>query len=60
MVSHNGSDKGNGSRSGQLLTMDVPGKRVQFDQETWNALDLLARDSMWDFQDLAAKPSPIW
>jgi hypothetical protein len=26
---------------------------VQFDQETWNALDLLARDSMRDFQELA-------
>jgi hypothetical protein len=31
----------------------VPGKRVQFDQETWNALDLLARDRMQDFQELA-------
>src|SRR5262249_35606983 len=31
----------------------VPGKRVQFDQETWNALDLLARDRMRDFQELA-------
>jgi hypothetical protein len=31
----------------------MPGKRVQFDQETWNALDLLARDSMRDFQELA-------
>jgi hypothetical protein len=31
----------------------MPGKRVQFDQETWNALDLLARDRMMDFQDLA-------
>jgi hypothetical protein len=31
----------------------MPGKRVQFDQETWNALDLLARDSMQDFQELA-------
>ena len=31
----------------------MPGKRVQFDQETWNALDLLARESMWDFQELA-------
>jgi hypothetical protein len=29
------------------------GKRVQFDEETWQALDLLARDSMKDFQDLA-------
>jgi hypothetical protein len=28
-------------------------KTVQFDQETWNALDLLARDSMRDFQELA-------
>ena len=31
----------------------MPGKRVQFDQATWNALDLLARDSMRDFQELA-------
>jgi hypothetical protein len=31
----------------------VGGKRVQFDQETWNALDLLAKDSMRDFQELA-------
>jgi hypothetical protein len=29
------------------------GKRVQFDDETWHALELLARDSMKDFQDLA-------
>jgi hypothetical protein len=31
----------------------MPGKRVQFDDETWNALDLLARDQMKDFQELA-------
>ena len=31
----------------------MPGKRVQFDDETWRALDLLARDSMKDFQELA-------
>jgi hypothetical protein len=31
----------------------MPGKRVQFDEETWNALDLLARDRMQDFQELA-------
>jgi len=31
----------------------MPGKRIQFDPETWAALDLLARDSMKDFQDLA-------
>jgi len=31
----------------------MPGKRVQFDDETWAALDLLARDRMFDFQELA-------
>jgi hypothetical protein len=31
----------------------MPGKRVQFDAETWQALDLLARDRMMDFQELA-------
>src|SRR5215510_2422460 len=31
----------------------MPGKRVQFDDETWHALDLLARDRMTDFQELA-------
>ena len=31
----------------------MPGKRVAFDDETWAALDLLARDRMMDFQELA-------
>jgi hypothetical protein len=31
----------------------MKGKRVQFDEATWNALDLLSRDSMKDFQELA-------
>jgi hypothetical protein len=31
----------------------MPGKRVQFDDETWAALDLLARDRMMDFQELS-------
>jgi hypothetical protein len=31
----------------------MPRKRVQFDDETWNALDLLARDRMQEFQELA-------
>ena len=31
----------------------MPGKRVQFDDATWQALDLLAQDSMKDFQELA-------
>ena len=29
------------------------GKRIKFDLETWHALDLLARDSMKSFQELA-------
>jgi hypothetical protein len=31
----------------------MTGKRVQFDEETWQALDLLARDQMKTFQELA-------
>ena len=31
----------------------MPGKRVQFDDATWQAIDLLARDRMMDFQELA-------
>jgi len=31
----------------------MPGKRVQFDDETWNAVDLLGRDRMMTFQELA-------
>jgi len=31
----------------------MPGKRVQFDDETWAALDVLARDRMATFQELA-------
>ena len=31
----------------------MPGKRVRFDDETWLALDVLARDRMMDFQELA-------
>ena len=31
----------------------MPGKRVQLDDETWHALDLLGRDQMKDFQELA-------
>ena len=29
------------------------GKRVQFDDETWHALNLLAHDQLKDFQELA-------
>lgn len=31
----------------------MPGKRVQIDAETWAALDLLARDRMMTFQEIA-------
>jgi hypothetical protein len=31
----------------------MPGKRIQIDDETWAALDLLARDQMKTFQELA-------
>jgi hypothetical protein len=31
----------------------VPGKRIRFDDWTWHELDLLARDRMMDFQELA-------
>jgi hypothetical protein len=31
----------------------MPGKRVQFDDETLHALNLLARHRMMDFQELA-------
>ncbi|MEA2990394.1 MAG: hypothetical protein QOG83_3105 [Alphaproteobacteria bacterium] len=31
----------------------MPGKRVQLDDETWQALDLLGRDQMKEFQELA-------
>jgi hypothetical protein len=31
----------------------MPGKRVQFDEETWRQLDLLGRDQIKNFQELA-------
>jgi hypothetical protein len=33
----------------------MPGKRVLFDDETWRAVDLLARDRRMKFQELAAE-----
>ena len=30
----------------------MPGKRIQIDNESWAALDLLARDRMMTFQEL--------
>jgi hypothetical protein len=34
---------------------DVRRKLVEFDAETWQAVDLLARDSMKGFQEIAAE-----
>ena len=31
----------------------MPGKRIQIDDETWAVLDLLARDRMQTFQEVA-------
>ena len=31
----------------------MPGKRIQFDAESWAEVDLLARDRMMTFQELA-------
>jgi hypothetical protein len=31
----------------------MPGKRVQFDDETWQSLDLLGKDQMKSFPELA-------
>jgi hypothetical protein len=31
----------------------MPGKRVQFDEESWRQIDLLGHDQMKDFQELA-------
>jgi hypothetical protein len=31
----------------------MPGKRLLFDEETWASLDLLAKDRMMSFQELA-------
>jgi hypothetical protein len=31
----------------------MPGKRVTFDDETWTSLDMLAKDRMMDFQEMA-------
>jgi hypothetical protein len=33
----------------------MPGKRVQFDDETWQQIDLLGHDQMKDFQELAGE-----
>jgi hypothetical protein len=31
----------------------MPGKRIQIDDDTWAALDLLGRERMMEFQELA-------
>jgi len=36
-----------------LGTSKIPGKRLQFDDETWAAIDAVARDRGRTFQELA-------
>jgi hypothetical protein len=45
--------------SGQTGDALMPGKRVQFDDETWQAIDLLARDRRMAFQVLAEPASRL-
>jgi len=42
-----------GKSSGRGTDVTGKGKRVQFDLETWHALDMLARNQMKTFQELA-------
>jgi hypothetical protein len=41
------------ARKHEAKNSDERRKLIAFDQETWNALDLLARDSMSTIQELA-------
>jgi hypothetical protein len=41
------------ARAAKTGGKDSVGKRVTFDRETWNAIDLLARDRMMTLQELA-------
>jgi hypothetical protein len=40
-------------RPSKTADKDTVGKRVTFDRETWHALNLLGRDKMMTFQELA-------
>jgi len=53
LCSASGRETGHHARRLEGRRGPMPGKRVQFDEETWAALDLLARDRMMDFQELA-------
>jgi hypothetical protein len=45
--------RGGAIRAAHGRNSKMPGKRVQFDEETWRQLDLLGHDQMKDFQELA-------
>jgi hypothetical protein len=45
--------EGGAMSRGAWANSKMPGKRVQFDEETWQQLDLLGHDQMKDFQELA-------
>jgi hypothetical protein len=40
-------------RTQKAQSPDTKGKRVEFDIETWQALDMLARERMMTFQEVA-------
>lgn len=40
------------SKSARRRDPDLIGKRLQFDRETWNAIDLLARDQMKSIEEI--------
>jgi hypothetical protein len=48
-----GSEKAPSSGARAQGGQSMPGKRVQFAEETWRQIDLLRRDQMKDFQELA-------
>jgi hypothetical protein len=48
-----GRSAGSEHRPAMRRWLPMPGKRVQFNDETLHALNVLARDRMMDFQELA-------
>ena len=39
-------------RAAKKKKSDLIGKRLQFDRETWNAIDLMARDQMKSIEEI--------
>jgi hypothetical protein len=45
--------RGPAKSTGKATGKDTVGKRISFDRETWNAVDLMACDKMMTLQELA-------